>query len=78
LVKDQMNTMIIGHGLFSLLDVFPYQQEDLEGTSVTIPLTGPAPSPGDPNPQVSSRLWGQGAEGVFDNFRVTTRTKVSK
>lgn len=77
LVDEAMDTMLIGHGLFSLLDVFPYQQEDLEGTSVTIPVTGPAPSLGDPNPQVSSRIWGQGAEGVFDNFKVTTRTKVS-
>lgn len=74
-VKNEMSSMIIGHGLFSLVDQFPFQQEDLDGTSVTIPLRGPGPDECSKHPKVSSRIWGQGAEGTFDNFQVIIRTK---
>lgn len=65
ILKKQMNTMIFGHGVFSLLDVYPYQQA--AGPSVTIPV-----GPLDPNPDgsVSTRLWGQGVIATYDNAKV--------
>ena len=51
---------MIGHGLFTLLDAFPYQDFERPDLSVSIP--------------VSERLFGQGAIGTFKNFKVTTKT----
>jgi hypothetical protein len=50
----------IGHGLFSLLDAFPFQHPDRPDLSVSVPLP--------------ERLFGQGAIGTFANFQVITRT----
>jgi hypothetical protein len=50
----------IGHGLFSLLDAFPFQHPGRTDLSVSIPP--------------SERLFGQGAVGSFRNFQVITRT----
>jgi hypothetical protein len=47
----------IGHGLFSLLDAFPFQHPDAPELSVSIPI--------------SERLFGQGAGASFDDFVVT-------
>jgi hypothetical protein len=52
------NDVVIGHGLFSLLDAFPFQHPEAPELSVSIPL--------------SERLFGQGAVGTFDDFRVKT------
>ncbi|MBA3604206.1 MAG: hypothetical protein H0W50_11355 [Parachlamydiaceae bacterium] len=71
---NKMTTMMIGHGLFSRVDVFPYQQQDLTNNSVTIPLTGLIFKDKASNPYTSSRLWGQGAIGFFYNFNVTMVT----
>ncbi|MGE0878493.1 MAG: DUF6081 family protein [Acidimicrobiia bacterium] len=54
------DSFVIGHGLFSLLDAFPYQHPDRPDLSVSIPIT--------------ERLFGQGAIGTWKNFQVTTRT----
>jgi hypothetical protein len=62
LLKDQVNSVVIGHGVFSLLDEFPFQYNwDSDGApySVSIP--------------VSERLFGQGAIANFDNFNVKIR-----
>jgi hypothetical protein len=56
LLKDQLNSFVIGHGLFSLLDAFPYQHPERPDLSVSIPM--------------SERLFGQGAVGTFRNFKV--------
>jgi hypothetical protein len=53
------SSFVIGHGLFSLLDAFPFQHPDRPDLSVSIP--------------VSERIFGQGAVGTFSNFTVTTR-----
>jgi Family of unknown function (DUF6081) len=58
-VKDRLNSFVIGHGLFSLLDAFPYQHPDAPELSVSIPMT--------------ERLFGQGAIGNWDKFKVTTK-----
>jgi hypothetical protein len=58
-LKDRLNSFVIGHGLFSLLDAYPYQHPDAPELSVSIPMT--------------ERLFGQGAIGNWDKFKVTTK-----
>ena len=59
LLKDQINSFAIGHGLFSLIDAFPFQHPESPELSVSIP--------------VAKRIFGQGAKAEFDNFVVTTK-----
>jgi hypothetical protein len=54
----KINGLAIGHGLFSLLDAFPFQHPEAPELSVNIPL--------------DERLFGQGATGTFDDFKVKT------
>jgi len=54
-----IDSFSIRHGLFSLLDAFPYQHPDTPELSVSIPL--------------EQRLFGQGATGTWKHFTVTTR-----
>jgi hypothetical protein len=54
----QVNNFSIGHGLFSLLDAFPFQHPDAPELSVSIPI--------------ANRLFGQGARASFDRFTVET------
>jgi len=58
-LKDRLDSFVIGHGLFSLLDAFPYQHPEAPELSISFPM--------------SERLFGQGAVGTWDKFRVTTR-----
>lgn len=55
-LKDELDSFVIGHGLFSLLDAFPYQHPERPDLSVSIPM--------------SERLFGQGAVGTFKKFKV--------
>lgn len=57
LLKDQINSVSMAHGLFSLLDAFPFQHPEAPELSVSIP--------------VENRIFGQGARAKFDNFVVT-------
>ena len=57
-LRDEVNAVAIGHGLFSLLDAFPFQHPGSPELAVSIPL--------------SERLFGQGASARFDNITVTT------
>ena len=59
-LKDGLDSFVIGHGLFSLLDAFPYQHPEAPELSVSIPM--------------SERLFGQGAVGTWNKFTVTTKT----
>ena len=59
-LRDQLDSFVIGHGLFSLIDAYPFQHPERPDLSVSIPL--------------SERLFGQGAIGEFRNFTVTTVT----
>ena len=67
---DQIHSLAIGHGLFSLIDAFPFQHPESPELSVSIPV-------GTANPADAgrARLFGQGAKGSFDNFEVTTDDK---
>lgn len=63
----QIQSFSIGHGLFSLIDAFPYQHPESPELSVSIPV-------GTSNPLDigRARLFGQGARASFDDFEVTT------
>jgi hypothetical protein len=67
-LADQLDSVRFGHGLFSLLDAFPFQHPGAPELSVSIP----APIPPAPNAAGRTRLYGQGASGSFDNFRTLT------
>lgn len=60
-LKERLNSFVIGHGLFSLLDAFPYQHPDAPELSVSIPM--------------SERLFGQGATGTWNKFKVTRKNR---
>ncbi len=68
-IGDELSSFTIAHGLFSLLDAFPYQHPEVIEQSVSIPI-------GDSTPAVAgrARLFGQGAIGSWDDFTVTTVT----
>jgi hypothetical protein len=53
---QQVNSFSIGHGLFSLLDAFPFQHPEAPELSVSIPM--------------ANRLFGPGARASFDRFTV--------
>src|SRR5258707_4134858 len=57
LLRDKINSVVIAHGLFSLLDAFPFQHPDAPALSVSVPM--------------QERLFGQGAKARFTNFVVT-------
>ena len=52
-IAELIDSVTMGHGLFSLVDAFPFQHPDAPDLSVSIPL--------------SERIWGQGAEATFDD-----------
>ncbi len=66
----KIKSFSIGHGLFSLLDAFPYQHPEAPELSVNIPVGS-----GNPADAGNARLFGQGADGTWDNFIVTTIDK---
>ncbi len=66
-LKGKIQSFTIGHGLFSLLDAFPYQHPEAPELSVSIPIGA-----GNPADAGRARLFGQGADGTFDNITVTT------
>lgn len=68
-IGDRISSFTIGHGLFSLLDVFPFQHPEAPELSVSIPVGS-----GDPATAGNARLFGQGAIGSWDNFTVTTES----
>jgi hypothetical protein len=57
-LAGQISGFNIGHGLFSLLDAFPFQHPESPELAVSIPI--------------QNRLFGQGARATFDRFRVET------
>lgn len=57
LLKDKMNSFVIGHGLFSLLDEYPFHPQ-YEDHFVSYPE--------------DERIFGQGARAAFDDVTVTT------
>lgn len=69
-LAGQIKSFSIGHGLFSLLDAFPYQHPDSPELSVSIPV-----GTSNPSDAGRARLFGQGADGTWDNFIVTTIDK---
>ncbi len=58
---ERIDQVTMGHGLFSLLDAFPFQHPEVPQLSVSVPL--------------SERRFGQGAGATFDDFTITTRAR---
>jgi hypothetical protein len=67
-LTGKIGAFAIGHGLFSLLDAFPFQHPEAPELSVSIPV-GDSTAAG----AGKARLFGQGAIGSFDDFAVTTK-----
>ena len=75
-LRDKIDSFVIGHGTFSLLDAFPFQWGWNFGPS------GPYCDPGSPSfayvcdlsvsIPASERVFGQGVRARFDTFVVTT------
>jgi hypothetical protein len=59
-LKDKLQSFSIAHGVFSLLDAFPYQHPDAPEYNVSIPI--------------ENRIFGQGVNATYDNFKITTKT----
>src|SRR5260370_32820527 len=57
LLRDKINSVVIAHGLFSLLDAFPFQHPDAPALNMSVPM--------------QERLFGQGAKARFTKFVVT-------
>jgi hypothetical protein len=66
----QIESFAIGHGLFSLIDSFPYQHPEAPEGDVSIPVGS-----GNPADAGRARLFGQGTNASFDNFEVDTAAK---
>ncbi|KQW50806.1 MULTISPECIES: DUF6081 family protein [unclassified Roseateles] len=56
-LAGKVRNLTIGHGLFSLLDAYPFQHPERPDLAVSIPM--------------SERLFGQGMDATFDDFTVT-------
>ena len=78
-VGPLMQKFAAGMGLFSLLDQFPYQQGPLTNgfNGVTIPVGSPVEGiKSDANGNyVDTRIWGQGATGMWDNVKIVIDEK---
>jgi hypothetical protein len=57
LLRDEIDSVVIAHGLFSLLDAFPFQHPDAPALAVSVPMP--------------ERLFGQGIKARFTNVVVT-------
>jgi hypothetical protein len=58
LLVEQINSVTLAHGLVAVVDAFPFHHHESPELSVSIPR--------------HERLFGQGAQGAFDNFKVIT------
>ncbi len=59
-VAPKLDSLAVAHGLFSMLDAFPFGHPDAPDEAVSIPL--------------EERRWGQGVAATFGAFRVETLT----
>jgi hypothetical protein len=73
-LADRLHSVRFGHGLFSLLDAFPFQHPGAPELSISIPTQ----SPPSPRADGRARLFGQGAKGAFDNFTTLTLSESAR
>jgi len=66
-LAGRIGALAIGHGLFSLIDAFPFQHPEAPERDVSIPV-----GTSNPKDRGRARLFGQGADASFDDFDVTT------
>lgn len=64
----RLDSMRFGHGMFSLVDAFPFQHPGDPDLSVSIPAVSELSA----NHAGRARLYGQGASGSFGNFTTLT------
>ncbi|HXL53107.1 MAG TPA: DUF6081 family protein [Gemmatimonadales bacterium] len=64
LLRDKINSVTIAHGLFSLLDAFPFQHPEAPALNVSVPM--------------QERLFGQGARARFAHVVVTIEDKTNR
>jgi hypothetical protein len=74
-LAGKIHSFVIGHGLFSLLDAFPFQYGCTPPTGSGPGVCDPATLPYSVSIPPSERAFGQGAKGTFRGFRVTTVTQ---
>ncbi len=74
-LAGKIHSFSIGHGLFSLLDAFPFQHPDSPGLSVSIPVGAANPPP--PAGHVSSAR-APTAPGTTSSSRRSTRTEPNR
>lgn len=70
LLADQLDSVRFGHGLFSVLDAFPFQHAEAPDLSISIPVGDAL----DRDAAGRARLFGQGAGGSFGKFTTFTTT----
>jgi hypothetical protein len=73
-LKDQLDSFVIGHGTFSLLDAFPYQWGWSFSPGPTCDPAYPTVCAASVSIPLSERLFGQGVIADFDDFAVSTLT----
>lgn len=71
-LADEIDSFQVGHGLFSLIDAFPYQFACAPPTETGPGVCDPATAEYSVSIPISQRLFGQGAAGTFSNFEVAT------
>jgi hypothetical protein len=74
-LAGKIHSFSIGHGLFSLLDAFPFQYGCSPPSSSGPGVCDPATAAYSVTIPASQRSFGQGAVGTFSHFRVTTITR---
>jgi hypothetical protein len=71
-LADQINSFSIGHGLFSLLDAFPFQYGCTPPTASGPGSCDPATAQYSVSIPLAQRAFGQGAVGSFSHFTAVT------
>ena len=74
-LAGKIGPFVIGHGLFSLLDAFPFQLGCTAPTADGPGVCDPADARYSVSIPPSQRAFGQGAVGSFSHFQVVTTTR---
>lgn len=74
-LAGKIGPFVIGHGLFSLLDAFPFQLGCTAPTADSPGVCDPADARYSVSIPPSQRAFGQGAVGSFSHFQVVTTTR---
>ena len=73
-LNGRIQSVQIGHGLFSLLDAFPFQYGCTPASATGPGMCDPATAKYSVSIPAAQRSFGQGAVGTFGHFQVVTET----